>query len=46
MDDNFSFVSAWENNGDISNSKLHKENLEFSNVKFKKIDHINNETFS
>ena len=35
MDDNFSFVSAWENNGDISNSKLHKENLEFSNVELK-----------
>ena len=35
IDDKFSFVSAWENNGEISKSKLHKENLEFSNVELK-----------
>jgi succinate dehydrogenase / fumarate reductase flavoprotein subunit len=35
IDDKFSFVSAWENNGEISKSKLHKEILEFSNVELK-----------
>ena len=32
MDQEFSYVSAWENKGEVHKSKLHKENLEFSNV--------------
>ena len=29
MDKEFSYVSAWENKGEVHKSKLHKENLEF-----------------
>jgi succinate dehydrogenase / fumarate reductase flavoprotein subunit len=32
-DNNFAYVSAWEFTGDPSQSKLHKENLVFENVK-------------
>lgn len=32
-DDNFKFVSAWENTGDVKNSQLHKEELIFENIK-------------
>ena len=35
MDKEFSYVSAWENKGEVQKSKLHKENLEFSNVELK-----------
>jgi succinate dehydrogenase / fumarate reductase flavoprotein subunit len=32
-DDNFAYVSAWEFKGDTAKSELHKEGLEFDNVK-------------
>ncbi|MFT6850099.1 MAG: succinate dehydrogenase / fumarate reductase flavoprotein subunit [Sphingobacteriales bacterium] len=32
-DDNFKYVAAWENNGDETESTLHKEDLNFENVK-------------
>ena len=32
-DDDYCFVSAWEHMGDPSQAVLHKENLEFENVK-------------
>ena len=32
-DDRFAYVAAWENKGDISGSELHKEELEFENIK-------------
>ena len=35
MDKEFSYVSAWENKGEVEKSKLHKEKLEFSNVELK-----------
>ena len=31
-DENFNFVSAWENQGDSKEPKLHKEKLEFETV--------------
>ena len=32
-DDEFSYVAAWEYQGEKGTSKLHKESLEFENVK-------------
>ena len=32
-DENFNFVSAWESQGDSNEPKLHKEKLEFENIK-------------
>ena len=32
-DENFLYVSAWENKGDIKNSELHKEDLIYENIK-------------
>lgn len=32
-DDNFAYVAAWEYTGDAKNPTLHKENLEFENIK-------------
>ena len=32
-DKNFTYVSVWEYSGDVQNSKLHKEELVFENVK-------------
>lgn len=32
-DDNFAFVSAWENKGDVKDSELHKEALVFEEIK-------------
>ncbi len=32
-DDNFTFVGAWEYTGDTAAPQLHKEHLEFENVK-------------
>ena len=32
-DENFSYTAAWENNGDETESTLHKEELHFENVK-------------
>jgi len=34
-DKNFTFVSAWENNGEPSNSILHKEILSYENIELK-----------
>ena len=34
-DDEFRFVSAWENNPNKELSKLHKEQLQFENVELK-----------
>jgi succinate dehydrogenase / fumarate reductase flavoprotein subunit len=34
-DENFAFVSAWEYNGNPSDAKLHKEELEFENIEVK-----------
>ena len=34
-DKNFTFVSAWENNGEPSNSILHKEILNYENIELK-----------
>ena len=32
-DNNFAFVSAWENKGDVKDSELHKEQLIFDTIK-------------
>ena len=32
-DNDYSYVAAWEYDKNIKDSKLHKENLEFENVK-------------
>ena len=34
-DKNFTFVSAWEHNGEPSKAKLHKEALEYENIELK-----------
>ena len=34
-DDDYRFVSAWEYNENIEQSKLHKENLDFDSVELK-----------
>ena len=34
-DKNFTFVSAWEHNGEPSKAKLHKEVLEYENIELK-----------
>jgi succinate dehydrogenase / fumarate reductase flavoprotein subunit len=34
-DENFTFVSAWENKGEPSNAILHKEELIYENIELK-----------